>query len=349
MPPLDAATFAIRCDFCCTETVENVQHSSLCIANVARVVFCTVLGRVLFSTETVGRCIRMLEPRPNPGTVWGMLSAADTLRRMGGIARGLELQKYGFTRSVLARDVDAGRLDRLRNGVFSTSDVNADVRAAVAHGGALTCASVLRLYGVWVLPAPDGPHVWLGVGARPHQHPGCSCTTHRHRGRAPLARVDVATALIHLRHCAGEEAFFAAYESAWHQRLLTRADRERVRSALPESARWLVDFARPDADSGLESLVRLRLHLVGIAVTSQVRIAGVGVVDFVIDGWIVIEVDGRENHESTTHRHKDRVRDAAAARQGYETLRFDYAQVVHGWEHVQAAIHAVIRRGRAVS
>lgn len=278
-----------------------------------------------------------------------MLSSADTLRRMGGIARGIELQKYGFTRSSLARDVNAGRVERLRNGIFAVHEVPADVRAAVEHGGALTCASVLRLHGVWVLPAPDGPHVWLGAGSRSYVHPGCSCTTHWHRGPVPLARVDVATALLHFRQCAGDEAFFAAYESAWHKRLLTRADRERVRAALPDAARWLVDFARSDADSGLESLVRLRLHLLGIAVRSQVRISTVGVVDFVVDGWVIIEVDGRENHESSTHRHKDRVRDAAAARLGYETLRFDYAQVVYGWDDVQAAVLAVLRRGRAVS
>ena len=36
------------------------------------------------------------------------------------------------------------------------------------------------------------------------------------------------------------------------------------------------------------------------------------------------------------------VRDAAAARRGYRTLRFDYAQVVYDWPSVQAAILAAL-------
>ena len=45
-------------------------------------------------------------------------------------------------------------------------------------------------------------------------------------------------------------------------------------------------------------------------------------------------------------RHKDLVRDAAASRLGYETLRFDYAQVVYDWASVQAAILAALHRAR---
>lgn len=63
-----------------------------------------------------------------------------------------------------------------------------------------------------------------------------------------------------------------------------------------------------------------------------------GLVDFLLDGRIVLEVDGRENHEGPSLRHKDLLRDAAAAANGYETLRFDYAMVIHQWPLVEAAI-----------
>ena len=43
-------------------------------------------------------------------------------------------------------------------------------------------------------------------------------------------------------------------------------------------------------------------------------------------------------------RHKDLVRDAAAAAQGYETLRFDYALVMHEWHTVEKAIVTRLRR-----
>lgn len=275
-----------------------------------------------------------------------MLSASDTIRRLGGLARGTHLQRLGFTRRELSRLVQRGEIERVRHGVFAVASVDAEVRSAVTHGGALTCANVLRRHGVWVLDADDRPHVWVGSDRHPLAHDGCRCRTHFGAGRPPLGETGVERALLVFRKCAGDEAFFAAYESAWRKGLLPRAARQRIRSALPASARWLVDLARPDADSGLESLLRLRLHLLGIRLDCQVALDGVGRVDFVAGGRLIIEVDGRENHDGTTMRHKDLVRDAAASRLGYETLRFDYAQVVYDWASVQAAILAALHRAR---
>lgn len=273
-----------------------------------------------------------------------MLSAKETITRMGGIARGTQLQQLGFSRRVLANLVGRGEIERLRDGVFAVPPVEDDIRMAVAHGGALTCASVLKDLGVWVLPIVAGPHVWLGADRHPLRHPDCRCVSHYHRGAPPLGKSDIGTALLHLRRCAGDEAFFAAFESAWRKGLLTRRTRVRVRDELPASARWLMDLARPDADSGLESLLRLRLHLLGIRLDCQITIVGVGRVDFLIAASLILEADGKGNHDEESHRHRDRHRDAIASHLGYETLRFDYAQIVHDWPAVQAAIEGALRR-----
>lgn len=274
-----------------------------------------------------------------------MLDPVTVISRMGGIARGTQLQKVGMSRKRIAQEVSQGRIDRVRSGVFAVPRTDATIRAAAAHGGALTCGSALRLHGVWVLDDSD-PHAWLGDNGRRHPHLGCSCTDHHFQGRTRFGVVDVETALVHVFACAGDESFFAAFESAWRKRLLSKEARSRVRAALPASARWLVDIARADADSGLESLLRLRLHILGIRLDCQVVIDGVGKVDFVIDGLLILEADGKENHDGETMRHKDLVRDAAASRLGYETLRFDYAQIVHYWPTVQAAIIGALRRMR---
>ena len=50
-------------------------------------------------------------------------------------------------------------------------------------------------------------------------------------------------------------------------------------------------------------------------------------------------------HEGASDRHKDLVRDAVAAAHGFDTLRFDYALVVHDWPLVEAAILAKVDRG----
>ncbi|MGM7668913.1 endonuclease domain-containing protein [Microbacterium sp. A93] len=277
-----------------------------------------------------------------------MFPPADLLARLDGVARGTLLQAYGCTRNQLAADTNAGKIRRVRPGVFALPTADTKVVAAAAHGGALSCAAALRAHGVWMLPDPDaGIHVWLGGAGRKHPHEGCSCVTHYSPGRAELGLAPVATALIHVYRCLDQETFFAAYESAWNSRLISAVDRARIRQELPDSAAWLLDLARADAQSGLESILRLRLHLLGIQLDCQVEIDGVGRVDFVIGGRLILEADGKENHAGADKRHKDLIRDAAASALGYETLHFDYAMIVHDWPRVVAAILPALARSQA--
>lgn len=275
-----------------------------------------------------------------------MLDPQVIVTHLGGLARGTTLQGCGLTRPQLAKSVRSGKLERLRPGLFAAPAVHPDVRTAALHGGALTCALALRLHGVWVLNDDARPHVWVGRRGRVHEHSGCRCTSHFFRGAVPLGTADVETALVQLFHCEGDESFFVSLESALHLRKLSRAARLRIRAALPAYARRLVDFARPESESGLESLLRLRLHALGLVLAAQIEIGGVGRVDFVIGDRLIIEVDGKENHTGTSRRHRDLMRDAAASALGYETLRFSYAQIVHDWSTVQAAVLGALARLR---
>lgn len=269
---------------------------------------------------------------------------AILLDHLGGIARGTLLQDFGCSRDELSAAARAGSIRRVRTGVYALPGTDPQIIAAAAHGGALTCAAALRAHGIWVLPEPDATvHVWMGGAGRQHPHASCACVTHSTSGRAPLGLAPVADALIHLYRCHDQEAFFAAYESAWNKRMLPAAARAQIRRTLPRSAEWMLDIARPDAQSGLESLLRLRLHLLGIRLDCQVPIAGVGVVDFVIGSRLVLEVDGEGNHGGDK-RHRDLMRYAAASAAGYETLRFDYDMVVRRWPVVAAAILAALGR-----
>lgn len=274
-----------------------------------------------------------------------MLTPKELLSRFGGIARGTYLQQYGCTRDHLASAVQAGEIHRVRPGVFALPSLDRKITTAAAHGGELTCADALRARRVWILPDENKEvHVWLGRAGRRHPHTGCACIQHRSAGTAQVGYASVATALIHAYRCLTEEAFFAAYESAWNWRLITASDRRRIRAELPKKAAWMLDLARSDSQSGLESLLRFRLHLLGIILECQVDIDGVGRVDFVAGGRLIIEVDGRENHAKPERRHNDLVRDAAASAVGYESLRFDYSLVVYNWEVVVDAILPALAR-----
>ena len=174
-----------------------------------------------------------------------MLSASDTIRRLGGIARGAHLQTLGFTRRTLTNCVRRGEIQRIRDGVFAVEPLDGDIRSATAHGGALTCASVLQLAGIWVLDTTEVPHVWLGSDRHAHPPDGCACVSHFYRGTPPLGRASLETALVHFRRCAGDEAFFAAFESAWRKRLLSAAARSAGIRSLARRSRTLGCRQRP--------------------------------------------------------------------------------------------------------
>lgn len=63
------------------------------------------------------------------------------------------------------------------------------------------------------------------------------------------------------------------------------------------------------------------LRGLGVQVEVQVQIEGVGRVDLVVDGWLIIECDSREYHEGWMTQKRDRRRDLAAAARGYTTIR----------------------------
>ena len=68
-------------------------------------------------------------------------------------------------------------------------------------------------------------------------------------------------------------------------------------------------------------LMRLILRSIGCVFDVQVVIAGVGRVDFVVNGWLIIECDSEEHHSSWADQKRDRRRDQAAAARGYATYR----------------------------
>ncbi|GAB3601355.1 DUF559 domain-containing protein [Microbacterium tumbae] len=260
------------------------------------------------------------------------------------MARTSELKRRGVTEHELTKAVRDGEVLRPRQGVYALSDTDTALLHAAEHGGTLGCCEAGRLLGLWILTAPQRHHIWMGAAGTPRTD--CAdCRIHWDAGRVRVGVLPpVANVLLQIAECADEETFFCALESALRWSRIPPGDIAWLWKRLPASLRWLVGFARADADSGLESLVRLRLRRIGIDVRTQVLIHGVGEVDFVIGGRIIVEADGRENHEREQERTKDLYRDAAAAALGYESLRFTYAMIVHDWKVVEAAILGAMRR-----
>ncbi len=261
------------------------------------------------------------------------------------IVRLRQLLDAGWSQRRVQRALRSGELARVRIGVYAWPEACTEARLAAKHGGALACVTAARHRGLWVLEGDRMPHVWMRPGQRTYDHP-CDCTEHwdaagpgEDRREPTLARI-----LRQILTCLGGEAFFVALESARRQDLLDGDDMRWLSRNVNADGRDALALSRDDADSGLESLLRWRLRDLGLRVQTQVRIAGVGVVDALIGDRLIVEVDGRDNHDGPSLRHNDLVRDANTAMWGYVTLRFDYALIVHDWDMVERAILGALAR-----
>lgn len=80
----------------------------------------------------------------------------------------------------------------------------------------------------------------------------------------------------------------------------------------------------------------------GLRVEPGVRIAGVGWVDLVVEGRVVVELDGFAYHSGRAEYREDRRRDRELVRQGYLVLRFTYEDVMRSPSMVVRAVQAVL-------
>lgn len=144
--------------------------------------------------------------------------------------------------------------------------------------------------------------------------------------------------------CQTPERTVAAVESAMRFGFLRSVDWLSDIAHLTPRLRNLLADVEPLCESITESITRFRLIRLGIDVTCQVRIGGVGRVDFVVGTRLVIEVDGYQFHADRERFERDRRRDAQLSIRGFRVLRFSYDQVFNRWAEVRGAIEAAIDR-----
>ncbi|WP_169577162.1 endonuclease domain-containing protein [Sporichthya polymorpha] len=125
--------------------------------------------------------------------------------------------------------------------------------------------------------------------------------------------------------------------------LRTAADAARGHGAA--ALRQAVRFVDDLAESPLETVLRLLVVLLGADVAIQVRFRGVGRVDIVLDGWLVIEADGFEFHSTRQQYREDRRRGNLLIERGTVVLRFSFEDVRFRLPGVLAQIERVWRLG----
>ncbi|MGZ8178424.1 type IV toxin-antitoxin system AbiEi family antitoxin domain-containing protein [Williamsia sp. SKLECPSW1] len=270
-----------------------------------------------------------------------MHDAIALARQNGGVLSRSQLAGTGFTDADVARAVRAGTLERLRRGWFATTIADPLIRQAVTAGGVLTCLPALRRHGVWVPEHQRKVHVRAENRGRSVRG---GCRLHGPAPRPDSAVDDLLTALRYSVRCLDAEGLIVVVDSVLNGRLATVDEVETALVHAPRRVRELLARCDAQAQSGTETMVRLRLRSMNIAVTTQHPVPGVGSVDLLVGDRLVIEVDSHAHHTGVERYEADRARDRRLVQLGYVVLRLSYHQVVHDWPACEAAILDLIRR-----
>ena len=279
-----------------------------------------------------------------------MRSLSEDMARFGYLATRSQLRDLGYSDRDIRRAVDERRLSPIRRRWLAHPGADGRATRAVALGGRLAAASALASYGIWIT-RPGG----LWIASPPdasHLEPTAAgehrlwVADHFPEGSDRQWRVSVRDAVAQYVRIGGEPDAIATIDSALNKRLLTASDLVEVFQAVPRRLRRLRRRVNGQADSGLETLLRLAAEAQGWRVEVQVRIPGVGRVDILIDGWLVVELDGGAWHDDEQAQDEDRRRDAELVLLGYRWHRFRHDQVLSRMPVCLEVIRALLAGGR---
>lgn len=238
----------------------------------------------------------------------------------------------------LRRLVREGSLRRLRRDCYASPLMPNELQRALSIGGSLCCVSALSALGAW-RPPRVGLHIAVTRNAARlglSRGPQGPVTVHWSMESVEAPVSTPVRAAARLITCLPRPTSIAVLDSALRAGLLDTIDIRDAMAGAPLTRRFPVSDLDAHAESGVESLVRVALRDVGMRVASQVTIPGVGRVDLLVEGVVIVEVDGREWHRGEQER--DYRRDLEALRAGYRVVRVDYAHAVAHPELVIAAV-----------
>lgn len=256
----------------------------------------------------------------------------------------------GVSAPQLQRATREGAIRRVQRGWYALPSAPVSVVRAVRAGGSLTGPSAARLLGLWV-PPDSRLHVAVARNASGVASPAFRaadlCVHWAGSGRRSLEPVEPITRVLqHAVDCQAEEMAIVLMDSALNLGFagLTLRRLRHEFAGLPLRYQRAVAKADPGAQSGIETLVRLRLRSRGIRVRTQVYRSAVGHVDFLVGDRLVIEVDGREHHDTVEGFATDRERDLMLFASDHRSLRLTYDHVMYRWGEIEPLILAMVRR-----
>jgi very-short-patch-repair endonuclease len=231
--------------------------------------------------------------------------------------------------------------------------IRSSAAVLVRPGHLIDGTSAAIVHGLPTMGVPELPEVmgtspdWLGRRAASHlTHAGIAEKEIGWWFGAPLTTVP--RTIVDLARRDRRTAIMAA-DAAVRESLVTRAELD---AALVTARGWpgvrqareIVALADGDAESPLESIVRLALHDDGFPLPKLQRVVAGYRVDFL---WpehrLILEADGRGKY-SDDALWEEKKREIALRRAGYEVERIIWADVLRGWDVMRRRLWTLIRR-----
>lgn len=271
-----------------------------------------------------------------------MDEVTDAVAEAGGVMRVSALRARGWSRRTIEGGVVARVLVRPRDGWVALPGADPLLVAAARAGVVLSCVTQAERLGLWV--QGDG---CVHVAAPPKRHIGeVSDGTRVHWARPLVPRppdvlVDpVENVLAVIARCRPHEQALAVWESALRQGLVVRESLRLL--PLAPYARALLEECSLLSDSGLETVIPVRLRFLRLPIRQQVWLAG-HAADFLIGDRLVLQVDG--GHHVGAQRRSDIAHDARLKLLGYHVIRIDFVQIMTRWTEVHDVIVRAVAQG----
>lgn len=259
------------------------------------------------------------------------------------VLRRDDLLAAGATGRAITRAVREGTLLRPRRGAYLPSGCHPHAVAAARLGGRLDGTTLLARYGVFVFDGSN-VHVRVDPHARAIGSDRGGALVHWAMSEAEenALGTTIVEALAHAVITQPPRMSIATLDSAWQLRLVDEVGIAEVFRRLPRRFRRLRPLLDRRAEAGTETLVRLMLRALGTRPELQAEIAGVGFVDLLVDGWLIVECDSAAHHSDWRARLRDLRRDADALALGYTTLRLAAEDILYRPDWVMAVLRAAL-------
>ncbi|WP_344792719.1 endonuclease domain-containing protein [Gryllotalpicola daejeonensis] len=264
-----------------------------------------------------------------------------------GFATRTRLREYGITKHELARALEQHRVMAIGRSLIAHRTADPEYVRAVRMGGRLACLTAAKKRKLWVID--DGrfhiaPRVLNSHFISDAEAPPVRVHRTRHRIDAAADLIPIESGrnmLMHVARCQPLEQAVVVFDSAVNQKLIQIEELRMLASVHGGPLAKVVPYVSGLADSGLESLTRLRLQRARIPCRQQVKIRGHRV-DLLIGERLVVQLDGKQHLSDPKQLAMDREYDRFLRRLGYTVLRFSYADVVHNWDRTFGEITALI-------